>query len=463
MRPLLLFSMCTVIAGCSVGPSYRPPDVPIAPSFRSTGGTQPIEGQWWRSFNDETLNQLQEQALSNNLTIEQALARVDQSRAAIGLQRAGTRPIGQAEGSVARVRQSTNTGFGLLSRILPDYPQTITNASTGIGASWDIDFAGGNRRRSEIAKAGFDEAIAGLAAARLSVAADLADAYFARGAARLRERQYRALVALARQQHEITAGRVRLGAASVQSLQGAEASLAELESALPLLVADADKQEFRLLVLLGRPASTRLTELDDVGPLPEAPNPIIGLPADLVSRRPDIAAAEYRLIAANAAIGVAMAEYYPKISLSALLGLQSSQLNNLTSPSSLAALGGVGLRWRLFDFGRIDAEIAIARGKTREALAAYRQSVLNATEDVESCFTQFGGAQIQLVQLKSARAYLQKDLQIETKAYQHGGRSKESVLGRERGLAEADLRVTAANENAIRAVVACYRSLGIMP
>jgi outer membrane protein TolC len=187
------------------------------------------------------------------------------------------------------------------------------------------------------------------------------------------------------------------------------------------------------------------------------------VPADLVSRRPDVAAAEYRLIAANAAIGAAMAEYYPKISLSALLGLQSSGLSNLPSANSAAALGGVGLRWRLFDFGRIDAEIDNARGKTREALAAYRQAVLAATEDVETCFAQLSGAQIQLAQLKTARTRLAKDLDIETKAFQYGGRSRESVLGKERSLAEADLRVTAVHENVVRTVVACYRSMGIVP
>jgi NodT family efflux transporter outer membrane factor (OMF) lipoprotein len=463
VKRLLTACLGLCVASCTAGPDYVPPSVPIAPSYRAAGGSEPIRAEWWRSFESEMLSRLQDEALVGNLSIEQALARVDQARAALGYQRANRLPAAQAEASVARARQSTNSGIGLLSRVIPDYPRTITDASIGVGATWEIDFAGGNQRRGEIARAGYNESVAAFDAARLSVAANLADAYWAWRSAVIRHAQYRELVAIARRQDAILKGRVRLGHAPEQALLDAAAGLAELEAGLEPLAADIKLHEFRILVLLGRPVSQGLGIADALQGLPTVPNPAIGIPADLLGRRPDVVMAEQRLIAANAQIGLAMSEYYPKISLTALLGSQSAGLDKLPTPASLAFLAGAGLRWRLFDFGRVDAQIEGARGQTREALAAYRQSALQASADVEACFALLDSERTRLQRFEASRAGTAASLEIDTQAYKLGARSLEAILQSKRRLAEADLRVLAVHESALKSAVGCYRAMGVVP
>lgn len=451
------------LAACTAGPDYRPPALAVADQWHAAADAGAVTPEWWRSFGDETLDRLVDEALAGNPGIEQALARVEQADAVLGARRAELRPSGQVDGSVARAEQSLNSGFGLLSRFVPDYPRTVTDAGIGVGATWELDLAGGVRRRREAARASLAEAAAGLAAARLLVVADLTDAYWALRAAQARRREFEVLVATARAEHALLAGRVRLGGAANQSLDAAGAQLARIEGELAGVQAAVDTHHFRILALLGRSRLVPEPALASPAPIADAPNPAAGLPADILRRRPDIVAAEQRLIAANAGIGAAMAEYYPRLSLSALVGLRSFELKTLPSSDSAAALAGLGLRWRLFDFGRIDAEIRLARGRTREALAAYRETVVNAARDVELCFTSLAAAREDARRREEAQAREAAVLATTGKAQLLGGASREAVLAGERRLVEAKLATVLARETSARTVTACYRALGIAP
>lgn len=463
MRHLANFLLLFGLVGCVAGPDYTRPDLPVASDFKAKGGSEPISSQWWLAYGDPRLNQLQLEALSKNLSIEAALARVDQARATLREQGASIRPNLNAEGSIGRAVQSKNSGVGILSRIIPDYPRTITDVSVGFGSTWDLDLAGGHKRRGEIVRAELAQSEWGVAAARVAVSADLADAYWGLRGAQIRQALYARLVALAERQNKIIVGRWQLGAASEQEVVSSEADLVQLRAGQPLIDADVGRYENTIAALLGKSASQLIPWPPESFEFAEVPNPEAGLPADLVSRRPDVIIAEQRLIAANAGVGLAVSEYYPKLSLSGLFGIRGARLGDVGRADSITAFGGVGLRWRLFDFGRIDAEVARAKGRTREALAEYRQVALAASTEVEQCFVTLNGARQAIAFMNDAMKRATRDVEIEERAVSFGGRSLQSLLNHQRQHAEIEIQLLNARETGLRASVACYRALGVVP
>jgi outer membrane protein TolC len=203
-----------------------------------------------------------------------------------------------------------------------------------------------------------------------------------------------------------------------------------------------------------------------VGPAPggaiPAPPALTGAlsPADLLRRRPDVIAAEARLRAANARIGAAISEYYPKLSLSALLGVDSLAASSLFHGDAQESQLAAGLRWRLFDFGRVDAEVALARGKDAEALAAYRRSVLAAAEEVEDALTALGGERARAVSLQRQISSLTTARRQAEAAYEGGVSSLIEVRDADRDLLAASDALVQARAAAARAAVASYRALG---
>lgn len=215
-------------------------------------------------------------------------------------------------------------------------------------------------------------------------------------------------------------------------------------------------------VMLGTPAGTHRTELTSAGTIPQAPLiTSTGTPGDLLRRRPDIIVAERHLAASSARIGVAISEYYPKFSLSALLGSATAVSgDNLFSSGASQSAGVLGLRWRLFDFGRINAQIDQAKGQEAEALAAYRLSVLRATEDVENAFSALVNRENQTATLVKGEAALASARQSSFVAFRQGTASLIDVLHNDETLLQiSDARAQAQTESA-RAAVATFRALG---
>jgi len=453
--------LAALLGGCTVGPNYRAPDVPLAPAFRAPAGPTVADAEpWWTSFHDPALNALETKALAGNLTIEQALARVDQANAALGGVKAARLPSATVDGSAARAEQSLNAGLGVISKYLPSYPRTVDNGQIGVSAGWDVDFAGGLRRQQQAALANATAAQAGVDAARAAVAAELADAYFAYRGAALQHRAYTEAVATLRDQVQIMAARLRLGAASAQALDTAKAQLDDAQAGLPQWQAARATEANRIAVLIAQSPSQDVAELTPDAPLPEAAAFGADTPAALLRNRPDLIVAEQRLIASNAQIGVALAEYYPKFSLAALLGFNSASFSTVFTGDSFNAQGALGLHWRLFDFKRIDAEVARARGAEREALAAYRDAVLRATEDVESGFVALDAAHARLTATLAKHAALADALTRARKAYAVGHTSRDALITSERAQILAESDVAAAKTAQARAVVAVHRALG---
>ncbi|HQS68681.1 MAG: hypothetical protein B7Y36_00555 [Novosphingobium sp. 28-62-57] len=459
-RLLTIFALSATLVGCTAGPDYAAPDLPAAPTWRQPVATGPQSASpWWQSFNDPVLNRLETEALNANLSIEQALARLDQAQAASAAAGAARLPSAEAGASAARAQQSLNAGLGQLSRFVPDFPRTVDNGSATLSGSWDLDLAGGLRRRQEAARAGTAEAQAGVIAARLAVSAELAQAYFRLRVAQAQGLALNELAARARERQAIMAARLSSGAASQADAERTSAAAEQAAAALPQISARIEAERTRIAILLGHSPSLPL-DLDGAFSA-DAADPVAGLPAAVLRARPDVAMAEARLISANAAIGAAMAEYWPSVSLSALAGVQSNRFGQLFTGDSIALQGALGLRWRLFDFGRIDAQVASARGRNREMLAAYRETVLRATGDVEVAQAALIAARTALASTKAEVDLREAARDRDKAALRAGAISRETLSASQSALAEAQLRLAEARGNQAAALVDLSRALGL--
>jgi NodT family efflux transporter outer membrane factor (OMF) lipoprotein len=320
---------------------------------------------------------------------------------------------------------------------------------------------GSLRRRREAAVDDARAAEVSQAAVRIAISAEAADAYLGlRGLqAQLRLADLQEIT----QSHliELVQMRVGQGVSSDRELQRALGELERVRALKPMLRAGIDAEIYRLDILMGTPAGTHHDELAIEAIQPSPPHPAGSItPADLMQRRPDIVIAERHLAAANARIGLAVAEYYPHVTFNGLLGFESVDSGSLfTSPAQQSG-ALIGLRWRLFDFGRVDAEVAIARGREQEALAVYRGTVLHATEDVEAALSQFIQSRSEAETLERQITALTRAREEAQTAYEGGVLPLIEVLDADRDLLDAKDRLAAANANEARAAVASFRALG---
>jgi NodT family efflux transporter outer membrane factor (OMF) lipoprotein len=416
---------------------------------------------WWEGFGDPDLSRIVERAANANLDIAAARARLDRAAAAVKLARAEQLPSVGLQGQAAVQRQSLEGQLGPLVELAPGFERTFDSYSVGASASWEVDLFGGARRGREAASADAQAAYADLAAARITVIAEAADAYI-----QLRLLQQRRVllgeqIAAAASLDRLARGRVSAGLAASQDSRRTAAQLRQLEAGLPMLEAAATAQLNRLDVLMGAKPGTYRAELAVVRPVPTPPAfANTGGAGDLLRRRPDLLAGERRLAASSARIGRAIAEYYPKISLSGLLGFEALDPERLLTGNALTASLAGGLRWRLFDFGRVDAQVADARGAEREALASYRQLVLRAVEEVETGIVALVQREAQARKLAQAEGDLTSARNSARAAYRAGVQRLDETLDVERQLlAVRDERAQAQAESA-RATVSVFRALG---
>jgi len=466
---MIAASTAALLQGCSVGPNYVPPQPAVPPAFMGGPAVDANAEQgpkvdlvnWWRSFDDPLLASLVERALAQNLDLQQASARVVQARAALRSADAQLLPAGQLSGQASENYQSMETPQGRIASALPGFEREAQSYDLNLGASWEIDLFGGKDATRDAARADWQASAAAATAARLAVAAQTADAYVA-------IRSLQARLEIARRQQEVQQQLVdlvvlqyRKGIAAELQVRQVEGALAQMKAVVPELEQNLETVMNALDVLLGvQPGSTR-PELATVAPIPVAPAvSSAGGPAALLRRRPDIIAAERTLAASNARIGAAMSEYYPKFSLSGLLGTATMGVGGLFGGRSAQASGVLGLRWRLFDFGRIDAEIAAARGRNAEALAAYRLTVLRASEDVENAFSSLVKQQARAHILAEGVSSLTGARASAFAAYKGGVVSLFELLDADRRLLESRDAEIQSRAAAARAAIASFRALG---
>jgi NodT family efflux transporter outer membrane factor (OMF) lipoprotein len=330
----------------------------------------------------------------------------------------------------------------------------------GPAASWELDIAGGLRHNAAAFRDEVQAAEAERSGTRVMIAADAADAY-------LQVRGYQARLAIAKNQIEtdehllkLIQNRVAAGAATKREIAQAEALLQQARSTVPLLRLSLEKQLNRLDVLMGAQPGAYAHELDAVTAIPTIPAIGTQQPTDVLRRRPDIIAAERHLAASNERIGVVIADYYPKISLSGALGFDSLNSGHLFTARAFQPGAVAGLRWRLFDFGRVDAEVKQARGANAEALIAYRQAVIRAAEDVENALAALAETQAYLAEIQAEVQWLTRARDLSQEAYRAGSIALTDVLDADRELLTAQDLLDANRADAARAAVTVFRALG---
>ena len=456
------------ITGCAVGPDYRKPSSTLqpfhssaAPKARRTNPSAPPLAQWWLGFDDPELTRIAQRALNQNLDLAAAMMRVEQARAAAREAGAQLLPTADLAAQAARIHRSLESPIGAIASHLPGFRRDQSGYDVGAAASWEIDLFGELRRAAQAAGAEAQAAEAEQVGMRITVAADAADAYF-------QVRGDQARIGIARDQiltdeHllDLVERRFRAGLATDREEAQAQALLSEARASLQPLSIDLEAQLNRLDVLMGVQPGTYAAELNSRQEIPLPPAiPGDVTPADVLRRRPDVIAAERQLAASNARIGEAVAEYYPKISISGLLGFESLSTGDLFKAATFQPEAVAGLRWRLFDFGKVDAEVAGAKGANAEALALYRQSILHAAEDVEDAFTVLVQLQAHGEELEREVAALKRARDSSQNAYAAGVIPLTDVLDADRQLLAAQDQLALTRANTDQAAVQSFRAIG---
>ena len=473
MRHPIRLQTCTLamllLGGCAVAPGYVPPGMAMSDTFLASDEIAARAGdaakidlvEWWRSFDDPLLTSLIERAIAQNLDLKQAEARVMQARAALRFANAELAPSGAANAQAGVNYQSLETPIGQAASAFPSFDRSTGAYDAGLSASWEIDLFSSKDAARDAARADWQASEAGAVAARLAIIAQTADTYVAIRALQERLRILRDQEAVQARLAGLITLQFQRGVAAELQLRQTEGALGQVRAGIPALENELDTAMNSLDVLLGVPPGTTRAEL--AAPLPVPAPPAITTAQGqtiLLRRRPDIIAAERTLAASNARIGVATAEYYPKFSLNGLIGAAATSPGTLFGGSAVQGSGFLGLRWRLFDFGRIDAEIKLAKGRNAEALAAYRQTVLRASEDVENAFSLMLRQEARANALSAAETSLERARSSSQAAYKAGVVSLIEVLEADRRLLETRDGLTQARAGASRGAIAAFRALG---
>jgi NodT family efflux transporter outer membrane factor (OMF) lipoprotein len=467
-RMSLALAIGASLSGCAVGPKYQRPTVNLqpfhnAPSIeaRTTSLPAPSLDQWWTGFHDPELTRIVKRALGENLDLAAAMTRVQQARAAAQGAGAQRLPSGNLYAATTTLYQSTESMTGRFAAHAPGYSRYQNYYDLGFIASWETDLFGGLKKGAEAATAEAQAAEARQAGTRITVAAEAADAYM-----QIRGAQARLIFAkdqIATDEHlvELVQQRRDAGIASDRELAQAQALLSQAKATIPLITVSLEAQLNRLDVLMGAQPGTYAAELSSVVDIPDVPEISgYGTPTELLRRRPDIIAAERMVAASNARIGQSLAEYYPKLSLSGIVGSQALAPAHLFEQQGFQPISVVGLRWRLFDFGAVAAEVKGARGANAEALLQYRSAALHAAEDVEDAFSLLVQSENRRNEILREIAELQRVRDLSEQSYAAGVIALTDVLDADRQLLAAKDDLAVARESSARAAIGSYRALG---
>ncbi|HLZ55031.1 MAG TPA: efflux transporter outer membrane subunit [Verrucomicrobiae bacterium] len=471
LNRLSIMALLAVFAsGCadvpSVGPDYHQPAVSTPARWGEplTGGEtsgRAAVADWWKNFHDPELDSLIARAVQSNLDLKIAQARVREARAEYGIAVGNLWPTVDASGSYARQRQSKNQPVLSSLPMPPGVPFENNVYQAGFDASWEIDVFGGKRRAVESAKAQVAAAQFGEGDVLVTLLGDVARNYVeARGYQRQLEIA-RENIRAQEQTLALTQNRFTNGLANNLDVQQATALLATTRANLPTLETALHASIHRLGVLLGQPPEVLQTEFSSVAPIPAAP-PIVpvGLPSELLLRRPDVQLAERQLAAATANIGVAKADLFPKFYLTGVAGFQGVSADEWFTGDSKFWSVGPAVQWRIFDAGRIRANIKVQNARQEQALAAYEQTALSAFEDVENALTAYAKEQVRRRSLEDAVKSSHESLRLANQLYANGLANFINVLDAERSLYQAQDALVQSDRTVSTDVIALYKSLG---
>jgi NodT family efflux transporter outer membrane factor (OMF) lipoprotein len=471
---LLLTGIIVLTSGCvKVGPDFTQPEALVADSWLGSEGpalTAQTEqyADWWTVFNDPVLNELVEEASRENLGLQVAGLRILEARAQLGIASGYLYPQQQnADASAAAVgasRHAANTSAGDLR---------YNDLNIGFNAAWELDFWGKFRRGVEAADAQFLATIANYDDVMVTLRAEVARAYILIRTQEDRINLAEASAAIQKRSLEIAENRFEGGLVTELDVQQARSLLANTLAAIPGYQADYRRFQNALSVLLGIPPqdlSARLQSRNGAG-IPQPPAAVaVGVPADLLRRRPDVRLAELQAAAQSALIGVAKADLYPHFTLIGTIGLQASDspftreggsdLSDLFSSDSITYFAGPSLTWDLFNYGRIRNQVRVQDARLQQLVINYQNTVLNSAREVEDAMAGFLGDQLRARYLSDAVTASKRSVEMSSLQYGEGLADYQRVLDAQRGLTRDQDALAIVQGSVAINLVNMYKALG---
>lgn len=456
----LIVIMMLIITGCAaVGPDYVRPDMAVSKDWRASPPLDLDKVQadpdrlaaWWQVFNDPLLTDLMEQAVAGNRDLKKAKARLREVRARRGIAETGLLPTVDASARGTRTRVERNTGDDT----------TSSHYSAGFDAAWELDIFGGVRRSIEAADADIDAAGEELNNVLVSLLAEAALSY-------VNVRTYQARLTAAQAglnaQEEtglIVKWRHEAGLDDDLALQQSVYSLESSRAQIPNLRSGLEEAKNRLAILLGEEPGALHQLLEECKPIPVAPvETAVGTPADILRQRPDVRKAERALAAQTARIGVAQADYYPRITLSGSIGLEALSLKNISDTGSLSLGFGPRLAWRIFDAGAVRRNVEVQSALHEQALIAYESAVYSALEEVENSLVSYAEEHKRRKSLILATEAAKTALQLAELKYQSGLADFNHVLDAQRSLFSFQDQLAQSDGAVTADLVRLYKVLG---
>ncbi len=462
-RPLAVLACMLLLAACVAGPDYRKPvlDLPVAwkveaPWRQGTPDDSAAKGPWWQRFADPQLDALEQQALAASPTLVVAAARLTQARAVVGATSAALLP--QLNLSTRAARQRISANRPLSSYASPNFSTVQNDYTAALGVGYEVDLAGRVQRSIEGVQASAEQSAADLENTRLVLTADLATNYFSLRATDVELDVLARSIALQRRALELISARHDLGAVSGLEVAQQQALLDTTLAQVDPLRRQRGVFEHALATLTGTaaPVFALAPDLRDVAP-PALP---IGVPSDVLERRPDVASAERAMALANAQIGVATAAFYPSITLAPSLGAESRALSSLFDAPSLLWSIGVSLTQPLFDAGRLKANVDFARAGYEATVGNYRRVVLTAMQEVEDGITGVATLESAAQQAGTAVASARRVLDLAKARYEGGASTYLDLITAQQALLASERLAAQLRGQRLLASVFLVKALG---
>ncbi len=464
---LLCLNACTTL-----GPDFSPPRADVSPQWIEAGDSRlmadPAElRDWWKVFDDPILDGLIAEAAGGNIPLKIAGVRIYQARAVLGIAVGELYPqLQQGFGSLAYNRTSERAPSAPQPGAPGDPDFSFKQGEIGLGVSWEIDFWGRFRRAVESAEADFFSSVANYDSALVSLTADVAVNYVLYRTFEERIRIARENLQTQQESLRIARSRFENGATSERDVQQALTQLNSTEATIPLLETGMRKTRNALGILLGKVPGEMAAALGATGEVPVAPpTAAVGIPAELIRRRPDIRRAELQAAAQSALIGVAKADLYPAFSLGGSFGFLASDvgafsLDNIFDWRSRTGFIGPSFRWNLFNYGRIANNVRLQDARFQELLLDYQDTVLRAQQEVEDGLAEFLRGQERVVLLTKAVVAARRSLELALIQYREGATDFTTVLTALQALlGQEDLLAESLGDVPL-GLIAVYRALG---
>ncbi len=481
LRSALLALLLSLLSGgCAmIGPDFQRPQAPVAEHWatsldKADGGSvaTPIRAdeeqvsQWWKAFNDPLLDSLIEEAYRQNLDLQMAGLRILEARARLGI----------ATGNLYPQQQSLNAGFGAVG-ISENAANSAaadlnyTDGSVGFDAAWELDFWGKFRRGVQAADANMNAAVAAYDSYLVTLTAEVARTYILVRTLEERISVAQANVAIQRRSLRISEARFKGGLVTELDVQQARNLLANTQAVIPAFKASLRQAKNSLAVLLGKPPQQIDRILGSGGDIPVPPVEVaVGMPAELLRRRPDVRQAELQAKAQSALVGVAKADLYPHFTLLGSVGLRASdsalsatggsKVNDVFEGNSLEYFAGPAVSWDIFNYGRIKNQVRMQDARLQQLLINYQNTVLRAAQDVEDALAGLVNDRQRLVYLRQAEKAAQRSVDLALLQYREGLVDFQRVLDALRYLSSAQDKLSAIRGDESISMVRVYKALG---